>query len=116
MKCLVEVNRTGIRENEPYENISFYISNKMYTASKMAEGIRKHWGVENLIHREKDVTQNEDKNMIKDFNMAKNVSLLQTISLNILRLKKCLTITQGHEIYANRPVMCKKLISKPLRI
>lgn len=116
LNCVVQVVRSGIRNKKPYEEVSLYISNKMYSAKIFAHGIRGHWGVENLIHREKDVVHNEDKNRIKDFQMAKNVSVLQTISLNLLRLVKSQTLLQGHEKYANRPSECKKLISKSLRI
>ena len=46
-------------------------------AQSFGTGIRNHWMIENLLHREKDVQQNEDHNKVRKKNLATIISLLQ---------------------------------------
>jgi len=55
-------------------------------SAKMGRMIRSHWGIENRLHWQLDVTFNEDQcRMRKDF-AAQNVSRLRRLALNLLKL------------------------------
>ncbi|NDK57743.1 ISAs1 family transposase, partial [Pontibacter sp. BT213] len=59
----IHLVRRGSRQGQAYERSSYYICS--YTnadAAMLAAAIRGHWGIENRVHWEKDVTLKEDKN------------------------------------------------------
>ncbi len=86
LKSIVKVEReryfkaTGKKENE----ISFYIST-LGSAKTIANGIRKHWGIENKVHWRLDVGFSEDLSRKRTGNSAKNFTNLNRIALNILK-------------------------------
>lgn len=67
------------------QSLSYRISDLWLSAKEFAEGIRKHWGIENRIHWVKDVNYQEDNNRIKHQNIAVNMAIFNAISLNYLR-------------------------------
>lgn len=63
-----------------------YISDLNSTeAAYFHHGIRGHWGIENLLHREKDVLHNEDNNRIKIKNGPVNISVISAFAINVNR-------------------------------
>jgi predicted transposase YbfD/YdcC len=54
----------------------------------LANGIRKHWGIENKVHWILDVAFNEDYSRKRNENSAQNYSCLNRIALNILKQDK----------------------------
>lgn len=65
------------------DEISFYISTTVLSASEFCEAIRNHWGIENRNHHVRDVTMKEDESRIRinPHIFAK----LRSFALNILR-------------------------------
>ena len=53
-------------------------------AADFAAGIRGHWGIENKLHRTRDVHFNQDTNGIRHRVAAVNVALFDTLALNFL--------------------------------
>ena len=53
-------------------------------AADFAAGIRGHWGIENKLHRTRDVQFNQDTNGIRHRVAAVNVALFNTLALNFL--------------------------------
>ena len=47
--------------------------------------IRGHWGIENRVHWQLDVTFHEDYSRVRKDNGAENLSVLRRCTLNILR-------------------------------
>jgi len=54
-------------------------------ASFFHKGIRKHWGIENNVHRTKDVFHHEDANGIRKRNGPINMSIISSIAINVHR-------------------------------
>jgi len=71
---------TGKQENET----SYYIST-LSNAQPIANGIRKHWGIENKVHWVLDVAFNEDQSRKRAGNAAKNYTNLNRIAINMLK-------------------------------
>lgn len=63
---------------------SYYIST-LKSAKTIANGVRKHWGIENKVHWILDVAFNEDQSRKRNGNAAQNFSNLNRIALNLLK-------------------------------
>ena len=85
VKSLVQVERIGIRQQQPYQQTNYYISSLAVCAAQFALLIRGHWGIENRLHWVKDVVFQEDTLPLRHHNAATNWSLLRNIVINIAR-------------------------------
>ena len=63
---------------------SYYIST-LQKAQIIAQGVRKHWGIENKVHWVLDVAFGEDLSRKRTGNAAQNYSTLNRIALNLLK-------------------------------
>ena len=59
-KSLIQVDRIGIRQGQPYQQTNYYLSSLTASAAQFALLIRGHWGIENRLHWVKDVVFKED--------------------------------------------------------
>jgi predicted transposase YbfD/YdcC len=55
------------------------------SAESIGTYVRAHWGVENNLHWQLDVTFKDDANRMRSGNAAENFSLLNKIALNLLK-------------------------------
>ena len=63
----------------------YYItSTTNVSAEALARGIRGHWGIENKLHRTRDVNFKQDANKIKNPSAGANVCLFNTLAINFL--------------------------------
>lgn len=67
----------------------YYVSSrKDCDAAAMAEAVRSHWGVENGLHWQLDVSFAEDQCRVREGHAAENLSRLRRIALNLLQQEK----------------------------
>lgn len=66
----------------------YYICNTVMSAEKANESIRNHWGIENHLHWQLDVTFKEDANSVSDRIVAQNFNTLRKLALQILQQDK----------------------------
>lgn len=85
IKSFVQVDRIGIRQDQPYQQTNYYISSLAASAAKFALLIRGHWGIENRLHWVKDVVFQEDAAALKYHNAAIKWSLIRNIVINLAR-------------------------------
>lgn len=62
----------------------YYISSLPASALKVADAIRKHWGIENNLHRQLDVNFAEDNSVVNTGYAAENLATFRRLALNIL--------------------------------
>jgi predicted transposase YbfD/YdcC len=62
----------------------YYISSLPAIALKTANAIRKHWGIENNLHRQLDVNFLEDGCVNNTGNAAENLAIFRRLALNML--------------------------------
>jgi predicted transposase YbfD/YdcC len=62
-----------------------YISSRVLSAPDFAAGVRSHWGIENKVHWNLDVTFNEDRSRLRIGHGAKNMAVVRHFALNLLR-------------------------------
>lgn len=60
LKCLIWVERWGIREGKPFHEQTAYMSDLALSADEFLHRIQQHWGIENRLHWVRDVTFGED--------------------------------------------------------
>jgi len=107
----IRLVRKGRRQGRAYERSSYYIcSLKEADAAALAEAIRGHWGIENRVHWEKDVTLGEDRNGISKGHAPENLSLLKSVALNMARKNGFCSMKEAIVAFANRINFMAKLI------
>lgn len=84
LKSIVMIERTSKKNTEA----SFYISSVDATPQQAAHIVRSHWGIENNLHWQLDVTFREDLGRDRNHNAAQNHSLLRKIALTVLSYYK----------------------------
>lgn len=96
----IEAERTIKATGKVEKEVRLYISSLEPDAKKIAEGIRKHWGVENSLHWVLDVSFGEDKSMKHNSNAIENFSIINRVALNLVK---------NNKIKKNRSVKGKRL-------
>ena len=95
LKCLIVVessrttyNAVGVQETTITRH--YYISSidRRHSAKRIGQYIRGHWGVENNLHWQLDVSFNEDQRRLRKGHGAENFSRLCRMALNLLKHEK----------------------------
>lgn len=79
----VRVTRT--KEGTETCDVRYYIASRYLSGKKFAEAVRGHWGIENSLHWQLDVTFGEDQCRLRKGYADANFSLLRRTSLSLLK-------------------------------
>lgn len=101
LKSLIEVQRSGTRQGEPYAQTFYYISSVALEAEAFAQVIRGHWHIENCLHWVKDVVMKEDASRIGNKQAAGNFSIVRNIVISLLRKQGYGSITRAQRAIAH---------------
>ena len=63
----------------------YYITSSDGSAEKLGKAIRSHWGIENKLHWQLDVSFREDDSRKREGYAAQNFSLINRIALNLIK-------------------------------
>jgi predicted transposase YbfD/YdcC len=63
----------------------YFIGSRKAKAQTYAKALRNHWGIENSLHWQLDVTFDEDDNRVSKRNGAENLALLRRLTLSLLK-------------------------------
>ena len=89
LKTLIAVESERIIGEEHTYETRLYISDLEYNqANIFHRGVRSHWGVENNLHWQLDVTFDEDQSRIRTDHAPTNMSLFRRMALNLLKREK----------------------------
>ena len=69
-------------------DVRYYIASRYLSGQKFAAAVRGHWGVENSLHWQLDVTFGEDQSRLRKGHADANFSLLRRTSLSLLKNNK----------------------------
>jgi predicted transposase YbfD/YdcC len=87
VQTLIEMERERRLPGKDVETeIHYYISSLPVDAQRVAQGIRRHWEVENKAHWVLDVAFKEDDSRIRKGDGAENVAIIRRFCLNLARL------------------------------
>lgn len=64
---------------------SYFIGSKVMSAKSYGKVLRNHWGIENNLHWQLDVSFSEDDNRVTKRNGAENLALLRKLALMMLK-------------------------------
>lgn len=78
--CYSERSVNGVSTEEA----RYFISSKKASAKVHGKALRNHWGIENTLHWQLDVTFDEDRNRVSKRNGADNLALLRRLTLSLL--------------------------------
>lgn len=76
------------KTGETIEEIRYCISNLPVDARQFERAARGHWGVENNLHWQLDVTFKDDKNTSMSKTGAKNLQIMKKIVMSLLKIVK----------------------------
>lgn len=79
------VRERQVGTEEAKSEVSFFIGSKVMSAKSYAKVLRNHWGIENNLHWQLDVSFAEDKNRVSKRNGAENLALLRKLALMMLK-------------------------------
>lgn len=83
--CAINITTQNGKETS---EVRYYIMSKKLSARRFGNGVRSHWGIENNLHWQLDVTFNEDKSRIRKGNADTNFSILRRTALSLLKNNK----------------------------
>jgi predicted transposase YbfD/YdcC len=67
------------------DDVRYYITSRYTSGRRFAEAVRGHWGIENSLHWQLDVTFQEDQCRLRKGHADANFSLLRRTSLSLLK-------------------------------
>lgn len=79
--CCSECQRDG----KITEEVRFFIGSRKATAKVYGQALRNHWGIENNLHWQLDVTFAEDDNRVSKRHGAENLALVRRLALGLLK-------------------------------
>ena len=63
----------------------YYILSRLLTAKEFAGAVRGHWGIENHLHWQLDVSFREDDCRVRTGHAAANLSVIRRFALGLLK-------------------------------
>lgn len=76
------------RDGKEYTGVRYYILTRYLSGRRFAEAARGHWGIENSLHWQLDVTFGEDQCRIRKGHADANFSLIRRFALGMLKNEK----------------------------
>ena len=74
-----------VRSGKPSDAVRYYILSKKLTARRFGTLIRGHWGIENSLHWQLDMSFGEDQSRTRKDHAAANLAALRRMSLSLLK-------------------------------
>jgi predicted transposase YbfD/YdcC len=66
-------------------DVRYFIGDAKENAQYYGDGLRYHWGIENQLHWQLDVTFGEDRNQVSGRQAAENLALVRKLALMLLK-------------------------------
>lgn len=80
------------RDGENHLEIRYYILSRYLSGKRFAEAVRNHWGIENNLHWQLDVTFREDECRIRKGHADANFSIIRRAALSLLKNESTLKV------------------------
>jgi predicted transposase YbfD/YdcC len=80
--CVSERTVTG---QEPTMEARYFIGSRYASAKIYGRALRNHWGIENNLHWQLDVSFGEDNNRVSKRHGAENLAVLRRLALTLLK-------------------------------
>ena len=80
----IAINNTH-RDGKECNEVRYYILSKYIAGRRFAAAVREHWGIENHLHWQLDVTFQEDQCRLRKGHADTNFSILRRTALSLLK-------------------------------
>jgi predicted transposase YbfD/YdcC len=80
------------RNGQTCAEARYYILSKYLSGRGFAKAVRDHWGIENRLHWQLDVTFQEDQCRIRESHADANFSILRRTALSLLKRESSLKV------------------------
>ena len=77
--------RERVIGGEKSEEVHYFIGSRSMSAQNYGETLRGHWGIENNLHWQLDVTFREDASRVQRRHGAENLALVRRLALGLLK-------------------------------
>lgn len=74
-----------ITNGQQTTEVHYFIGSRRMAARRYAAALRNHWGIENNLHWQLDVTFHEDASRVENRHGAENLSLFRKLALSLLK-------------------------------
>lgn len=85
LNSLICLKSTRTIKGKTSEEVRYYIASRKDSAHQQATNIRCHWGIENQVHWQLDVSYGEDKSKIRKDHGPENMSVMKRGTMNLLK-------------------------------
>ena len=80
------------RDGKDCNEVRYYILSRYLSGRRFAEAVRNHWGIENRLHWQLDVTFQEDQCRVRKGHADANLSILRRTALSLLKNESTLKV------------------------
>ena len=102
LQGVVVVVKTVVSPRATTQQTRYYLTSLTgRPAAEFATGIRGHWGIENKLHRTRDVQFGQDGNGIRHRVAAVNMAIFNTLALNYLLANVHTSISYAQLFFAH---------------
>jgi predicted transposase YbfD/YdcC len=77
-----------MRDGKPCDDVRYYILSKRLNARSFGATVRGHWGIENSLHWQLDMSFNEDRSRIRKGHADANFAVVRRMALSLLKNEK----------------------------
>jgi predicted transposase YbfD/YdcC len=74
-----------VRDGKPCDDVRYYISSRKLSARSFGAAVRSHWGIENSLHWQLDMSFGEDRSRVRKDHADANMGALRRASLSLLK-------------------------------
>ena len=83
----VVINKTK-RDGRMTNQVRYHILSRKMKAKEFGQAVRGHWGIENQLHWQLDVSYQEDKCRVRQGHAGANLAIIRRLTLNMLKANK----------------------------
>ena len=92
LKAIGIAINNSLRNGKMSVEVRYYILSRYVSGRRFAEAVRSHWGIENSLHWQLDVTFSEDQSRIWKGHADTNFSTLRRTALSLLKKEEMLKV------------------------
>ncbi len=92
LKAIGIAINNSLRNGKMSVEVRYYILSRYVSGRRFAEAVRSHWGIENSLHWQLDVTFSEDQSRIRKGHADTNFSTLRRTALSLLKKEEMLKV------------------------
>jgi predicted transposase YbfD/YdcC len=85
LKTIAIVTSPCVRDGKETAEVRYYISSLAMDVKRLARAVRGHWGIENQLHWQLDVSFREDECRVCRDHAPANLSVIRRFALGLLK-------------------------------